>query len=188
MTSTHFEMSLHISRPKIDGTDTKCQKCEPKFLWALLWRYNEREDVPNHLRLNCLLNRSFRRRSKKTSKLRVTGLCEGNLSGTSEFPAQRASNADNVSIWWRHHVRVTRALSQYKIFPGMWISIIKMWRMRDHLIFIMGISMLIRHLYIETGPRWPNSGLAGKNRYVHCLYPSHSSVTVMIYIYICISP
>ena len=23
---------------------------------------------------------------------------------TGEFPAQRASNAENVSIWWRHHV------------------------------------------------------------------------------------
>ena len=22
---------------------------------------------------------------------------------TGEFPAQRASNAENVSIWWRHH-------------------------------------------------------------------------------------
>ena len=21
-----------------------------------------------------------------------------------EFPAQRASNAENVSIWWRHHI------------------------------------------------------------------------------------
>ena len=40
--------------------------------------------------------------SKKTSKLRVTGLCEGNSSVTGEFPAQRASNAENVSIWWRH--------------------------------------------------------------------------------------
>ena len=39
------------------------------------------------------------RRSKKTSKLRVTGLCVGNSSVT----AQRASNAENVSIWWRHH-------------------------------------------------------------------------------------
>ena len=52
----------------------------------------------------CLLNRLFRRRSKKTSKLRVTGLCAGNLPVTSEFPAQMASNAENVSIWWRHHV------------------------------------------------------------------------------------
>ena len=40
--------------------------------------------------------------SKKISKLRVTGLCEGNLPVTCEFPAQRASNAENVSIWWRH--------------------------------------------------------------------------------------
>ena len=43
------------------------------------------------------------RRSIKTSKLRVTGLCVGNSSETDEFPAQMASNAENVSIWWRHH-------------------------------------------------------------------------------------
>ena len=48
-------------------------------------------------------NRLFRRRSKKTSNLRVTGLCVGNSPGTGEFPAQMASNAENVSIWWRHH-------------------------------------------------------------------------------------
>ena len=40
---------------------------------------------------------------RKHQKLRVTGLCEGNSPMTGEFPAQRASNADNVSIWWRHH-------------------------------------------------------------------------------------
>ena len=45
-----------------------------------------------------------RRRSKKTSKLRVTGVCEGNSPVTGEFPAQRASNPENVSIWWLHHV------------------------------------------------------------------------------------
>ena len=51
-----------------------------------------------------LLNRLFRRRrSKKASKLRVTGLCAGNSPGTGEFPAQMASYAENVSIWWRHH-------------------------------------------------------------------------------------
>ena len=30
--------------------------------------------------------------------------CAGNSPVTGEFPAQRASNAENVSIWWRHHV------------------------------------------------------------------------------------
>ena len=47
--------------------------------------------------------RLFKRRSKKTSKLRVTGLCEGNSPGTGEFPTQIASYAENFSIWWRHH-------------------------------------------------------------------------------------
>ena len=64
----------------------------------------EPDDVSNHQRLECLLNRLFMRRSNKTSKLRVTGLCEGNPSVTGGSPSQRASNAENVSIWWRHHV------------------------------------------------------------------------------------
>ena len=45
-------------------------------------------------------------RSRKTSKLRVIGLCEGNLPVIGQFPAQRASNAENVSIWWRHHKNI----------------------------------------------------------------------------------
>ena len=44
-----------------------------------------------------------RRRSKKTSKLRVIGLWADNFPVTDEFPAQMASNAENVSILWRHH-------------------------------------------------------------------------------------
>ena len=51
--------------------------------------------------------RLFRCRSKKTSKLRVTGLCEGNSPVTGEFPAQRASDTENVSIWWRHHASLS---------------------------------------------------------------------------------
>ena len=71
--------------------------------FALRWRHNERDSVSNHQPHDCLLNRLFRRRSKKTSKLRVTGLCAGNSPGTGEFPAHMASYAENVSIWWRHH-------------------------------------------------------------------------------------
>ena len=40
---------------------------------------------------------------KKTPTLRATGLCEGNSPVTGEFSAQKASNAENVSIWWRHN-------------------------------------------------------------------------------------
>ena len=74
-------------------------------LWhdTLLWRNNGRDGVSNHQPHDCLLNRSFGRRSKKTSKLRVPGLCAGNSPVTGEFPTKRASNAENVFIWWRHH-------------------------------------------------------------------------------------
>ena len=51
--------------------------------------------VSNHRRLDCLPNRLFRCRSKKISKLRVTGLCEGNPPVTGGFPSQRVSDAEN---------------------------------------------------------------------------------------------
>ena len=77
------------------------------LLWlipgALQWRHKERDGVSNHRHLDCLPNRLFRRSSKKTSKLRVTHLCEVNSPVIDEFPAQRVSNAENASIWWRHH-------------------------------------------------------------------------------------
>ena len=50
-------------------------------------------------RLDFLLNRFCRRRSKKTSKLCVTSLCEGNSPVTGEFPAKRASNVENAIDW-----------------------------------------------------------------------------------------
>ena len=80
---------------------------------ALQWRHNDHDGVSNHQPRDCLLNRLFRCRSKKTLKLRVTGLCVGNSSVTVEFPAQRASNAENVSIWWRHHEKVLRIISSW---------------------------------------------------------------------------
>ena len=56
----------------------------------------------------------------KTSKLRATGLCAGNSPGTGEFPAQMASNAENVSIWWRHHVRIVFKMLHYNNFRWYW--------------------------------------------------------------------
>ena len=78
-------------------------KLIPNTKCILRWRHNGRDIVSNHQPHHCLLNCLFRRRSKKTSKLRVTSLCAVNSPGTGEFPAQMASNAENVSIRWRHH-------------------------------------------------------------------------------------
>ena len=78
-----------------------CQGMETAL--SLQWCHNERDGISNHQPHDCSLNCLFRRRSKKTSKLCVTGLCAGNLPVISEFPPQRTSNTENVSIWWSHH-------------------------------------------------------------------------------------
>ena len=80
---------------------------------SLLWRPNGRDGVSNHQPHDCLFNYLFKRGSRKISKLRVTGLCAGNSPGTGEFPAQMASNAENVSIWWRHHVTLVAFFVPY---------------------------------------------------------------------------
>ena len=74
------------------------------FSYTFPWRHNEHDCVSNHQPCDCLLQRLFRCRSKKTSELRVTGLCAGTSPVIGEFPAQLASDAEDVSIWWRHNV------------------------------------------------------------------------------------
>ena len=68
-----------------------------RYEWnlALQWRHNERDGVSNHRCLDCLLNCLFRRKSKKTSKLRVTGLYEG--KSPHKGPVKRKL------FPWRHH-------------------------------------------------------------------------------------
>ena len=53
---------------------------------TLQWRHNDHDGVSNHQPHGCLLNRLFGRRSKKTSKLHVTGLGAGNSPGPVNSP------------------------------------------------------------------------------------------------------
>ena len=77
---------------------------------SLRWRHDWRDGVSNHQPRDCSLNCLFRRRWRKTSKLRVTCLFEWNSLVTGEFLAQRASNVENVCIWWHHHGTVIQTL------------------------------------------------------------------------------
>ena len=102
---------------------------------ALQWSHIEHDGVSIHQPHDCLPNRLFRCRPKKTSKLRVTGLCEGDSPVTGEFPAHWASNAENVSIWWRYHEygicfnknKLLNAESSCQWFetPWSWCDIVK---------------------------------------------------------------
>ena len=57
-----------------------------KICGTLLWRHNGRDSASNRLPHYCFLSRLFRRRSKETSKLRVTGLCAVNSPGPVNSP------------------------------------------------------------------------------------------------------
>ena len=91
----HLKMSSRKWWPSCLGLNVL--KC------TLQWHHNGRDGISNHQPHDCLLNCLFRHRSKKTSKLCITDLCVRNSPVTGEFPTQMASNAENVSIWWRQH-------------------------------------------------------------------------------------
>ena len=71
----------------------------------LRWCHNDHDGVSNHQPHGCLLNRLFRRRSEKTSKLRVTGLCAGNSPGPVNSPhkgpvTRKMFPFDDVIMHW----------------------------------------------------------------------------------------
>ena len=80
---------------------------------SLQWRHNDQDGVSNQQPHGCLLNRLYRRRSKKTSKLRVTGLCVGNSPGPVNSP---------------HKGPVTRKMFPFDdviiLLPFLWFSTI----------------------------------------------------------------
>ena len=62
-------------------------------LKSFQWRHNERDGVAYHQSPDCLFNRLLKKQIKE------------NIKSPRHWPLSvgRASNAANVSIWWRHH-------------------------------------------------------------------------------------
>ena len=81
----------------------------PQGLWSLQWRHNIRDSVSNHQPHDCLLNRLFRRRSKKTSKLRASGLCAGNSPHKCAVTRKRFP-FDDVTMWILHWMLSTNKI------------------------------------------------------------------------------
>ena len=88
--------------------------CYRIFSYTLQWCQNERQGVSCHRRLDWLIKPLFRRRSKKISKLRITGLCEENPPGNSDssrkgpvtqkmFPFDGVVMTSDIS-WWRNDI------------------------------------------------------------------------------------
>ena len=72
-------------------------------LIALQWHHNEHDDVSNHQPHRCLLKRLFKAQIKENIKAPRHWPLWGEFTSGRWIPTQRASNAENVPIWWRHH-------------------------------------------------------------------------------------
>ena len=142
-----------------------CRLNEDNPMASLQWRHNERYCVWNRRHLDCLLNRSFRRRSTKTSKFRVIDFSRGihiwpvnsphkrpvtrkmlpfdeviviSLSSSIDRPSDRPS-----SSLWRHCNRLDRwekAFNQDTMFD---------WNACENGI-CKGSTMLFRPEYLES--------------------------------------
>ena len=105
------------------------------------WRNNGRHGVSNHQPHDCLLKRLFRRRSKKTSML-----CSAVNSPPPHTHTQRANNAENVSIWWRHHV-----ISWFMLSFNQYASWLYAWKCRDGHEIAMVVENDILMVFVAKG-------------------------------------
>ena len=87
--------------------------------WSLQWRHNDHDGVSNHQPHGCLFNQVYSgtdRRKHQSSASRAFAC--GEFTGSGEFPAQTASNAENVSIWWRHRGILGSGSTHETLSPG----------------------------------------------------------------------
>ena len=128
-----LKYNLDMSRSTPPKTHTYCFTCKGEIWGYFYFNFvlHERH-VSNHGQHDCLftsflrvtpretsklyvigpfVNCLFRDGWKKTSNLRVTGLYTRNSPVAGDFLAQRACNAENISIWWRYHAPTRAAFT-----------------------------------------------------------------------------
>ena len=74
-----------------------CRNSDDYIRISLQWRHNERDGVSNHQPHECLLDRLSKAQIKENIKAPRDWPLRGEFTGG--FPAQRASYAENISIW-----------------------------------------------------------------------------------------
>ena len=99
LSNENMKVSIYISTsPKVKSARLINSRIITVASWWARWRL---KSPASRLFTQSFIQAQIKENIKK---IRVTGLCAGNSSVTDEFPTQMASNAGNVSIWWRHHV------------------------------------------------------------------------------------
>ena len=130
---------------------------------SLQWRQNENDGVSNHQLPDCLLNRLYRRRSKKTSKLRVTGL--STVRGIHRWPVNspHKKTEKNVSIWWRHHVHIlsVRASSRSVLMRQLTLIILGVFYNNWQILWIRPFLVECDPKMARPTPQQPQFSLLG---------------------------
>ena len=138
-TYMHTYIYIFVCNYIVNGYDSGNQSprdCMPIHKpTTLQWRHYRRDGVSNHQHRLCLLNRLFRRRSKKISKLRVTGLCTGNSPVTGEFPPKWPVTRKMFPF-----DDVTRGLSRIKL---------KILELDSPLLWLVCILHMYAHICLE---------------------------------------
>ena len=138
---------------------------------ALHWRHNDYDGVSNHQPCGCLLKRLFRRGSKKTSKLRVTGLCVGNSPGPVNSPhkgpvTRKMFPFDDV-IMGKYPII---AWDWVYLHDGPWLSPWMNSRDRVTIVSLLGLyKQSIVSSQAEGRPREWDTGTMCKDRRINCL-------------------
>ena len=110
------ELCIHIPQDSCIDINDLTVKYMKHYSDVIIWRLKL-------LASRWLTQSLFRRRSKKIPNLHIIGLCEGIHRVAGEFPAQRASNAENVSTWWRQHeISVTSFISHQQRTQCEWCA------------------------------------------------------------------
>ena len=124
-------------------------------VFALQWRHNERDGVSNHQPHDCLFNRLFRRRSKKTSKLCVRGIHRWPVKTSSHKGpvTQKMFPFDDVII---HLLSLFGILSSYSL--GF------RYRMEQSVnLLIMTVSLFSNTFWYKSFSVWTTHTLRRKN-------------------------
>ena len=99
---------------------TKQAKGHYSNQWCISTMSNDHQDILIHLLLDCLYSSVRRLTSNENQNSASLALCGGNPPVTDGFPSQRASNAESVSIPWRHHEPVRWCMYMYRLVFDVW--------------------------------------------------------------------
>ena len=164
--------------------------------------------MASHRRLHCLLNRLFRQKTKKTQSSVSLAFVRGPrlwpVDSPYGFPLQRASNAENVCIWWHHlalcfqpgdrnlfwDMFVIQVNSAICLMAGSWCSLpalqisqnpLKLSNLGTHLVVSMAVIIHVSHWYrshnIMHEIRWKAKAILPPN----IMFISDGTKTISLY-------